>query len=239
MQNDKLLIYLAGSEKKSFKELFDNYDFLYNHLVSYYYISKSKGNLFYNYLKNKTLNILVDSGAHTFHTSKNINWVDYTEGYGRWINLTDSENVVGYFEMDIDNRIGHKKVKLLRKILEDYSDKIIPVWHKNRGIKEWVRLSHNYDYISFSCLPIENLSTEDMVKMVDIAHDNGCKVHGLGGTNKRIYGVGVDSVDSASWIYGIWGRFGNKFVNNTISTEKLHYMNYNLWRERQKRYGGF
>ena len=42
--------------------------------------------------------------------------------------------------MDVDNIIGYEKVLELRKILLEATDKIIPVWHKNRGIDEFKKM---------------------------------------------------------------------------------------------------
>ena len=105
-------------------------------LTSFYYISNSN----YDYVKRVRDNselILVDSGAHSFQKGKKVDWDKYTKDYAEFIKKFDRPNVLGYFEMDVDNIIGYEKVLELRKVLESVSDKIIPVWHKNRGINEF------------------------------------------------------------------------------------------------------
>ena len=111
-----------------------NIKMLYN-LMSYYYI---KGKIqVAEYIRDNSEEVLIDSGAHSFQKGKKVDWVKYTNEYAEFIKKFDRPNVVGYFEMDVDNIIGYDKVLELRKILERVSKKIIPVWHKNRGIEEY------------------------------------------------------------------------------------------------------
>ena len=133
----------------------------------YDYISKKK--ILDKYLSFRSLSdlILIDSGAHTFHTAQNIDFEKYTYEYADFIKKTDNPKVTGYFEMDIDNRIGYKKVLKLREILDETSDKIIPVWHKNRGFKNYKKMCRNYDYVSISCLPIEGIPNKDLIKFLN------------------------------------------------------------------------
>lgn len=108
-------------------------------LISFYYVNK--GN--YEYCKDLRDNsklMLIDSGAHSFQKGKQVDWEAYTREYAKFIKEFDRPNVVGFFEMDVDNIIGYDKVLELRKILEEVSDKIIPVWHKNRGIEEFKKM---------------------------------------------------------------------------------------------------
>lgn len=206
----------------------------YYGLYSYYYLSKVNHD-FQNHSRNFN-EVLIDSGAHTFHTSKNIDFVDFTKKYADWISINDKKNITGFFEMDIDNRIGYKNVLKLRGILEKVSDKIIPVWHKNRGISKFVEMCQNYDYVSISCLKIENISYEDLFKYVDIAHDNNCKIHGLGGTRKEIIeNVPFNSVDSISWFAPVqYNKLG--VSNYTESYQNIALYSYVEALKMQKKY---
>lgn len=233
-------IFLAGSEHQCLLNYVDEHDVkAINHLFSYYYIRKKNKLDSYLKFKKKSEKILIDSGAHTFHTAKNENFLEYTISYADFIKKYDSENVVGYFEMDIDNRIGYKNVLKLREILDDVSDKIIPVWHKNRGFKNFKKMCRNYDYVSISCLPIEGIPDNDLHKFVKVAHDNDCLIHGLGGTRKYILdNVPFDSVDSASWLFSaINGRYNSKRINRDSVTycEKL-ILSWFDWRKKQRFY---
>lgn len=111
-------------------------------LMSFYYI-KSKKELAI-YIRDRSELIEIDSGAHSFQKGKKVDWVEYTKQYAEFIKEFDRPNVVGYFEMDVDNIIGYDKVLELRKILESVSNKIIPVWHKNRGIEEYKKMCKDY-----------------------------------------------------------------------------------------------
>ena len=234
-------LYLAASEHQCMHEylLKTKIEPLY-HLFSYFYISKNQTNYKnYSIFSAKSKNILIDSGAHTFHTAKNVDFLEYTKRYSEFIKENDSSNVVGYFEMDIDNRIGYKKVMKLRKMLEEVNDKIIPVWHKNRGFKNFKKMCRNYDYVAISCLKIEGIPDQDLFKFVDVAHDNGCLIHGLGGTRKFILNnVPFDSVDSASWLFSaVNGRYKSKHIDRNSLTycEKL-VLSLLDWRKKQRYY---
>ena len=231
-------IYLAASETQAFIDYAKKHTELipYNHLFSYFYTRQKTKLQNYLTLQPRIQNVLIDSGAHTFHTAQNANFTDYTLAYADFIKKTDKPNVRGYFEMDIDNRIGFKNVLKLRRILEEFTDKIIPVWHKNRGFKKYRRMCRNYNYVSISCLPIEGIPDNDLLKFVEVAHDNDCLIHGLGGTRKFILNhVPFDSVDSASWMFSaVNGRFNSKRIKRgSISNEEKVILSFLDWRRKQ------
>ena len=111
-------------------------------LMSYYYIQKQRE--LADYIKKNSELILIDSGAHSFQKGKKVDWVQYTKEYAKFIREFDEPKVLGYFEMDVDNIIGYEKVLELRKILETVSNKIIPVWHKNRGVDDFKKMCQQY-----------------------------------------------------------------------------------------------
>lgn len=229
-------IFLAGSEFQCLLEYVLTKDIKpINHLFSFYYIHEK--NILKEYLqfKSKSKRILIDSGAHTFHTAKNIDFTEYTRHYCEFIQKYDDDNVVGYFEMDIDNRIGYKNVLKLRKIMEETTDKVIPVWHKNRGFNNFKKMCSNYDYVSISCLPIEGIPDTDLIKFVNTAHDYNCKIHGLGGTRKFILNnVPFDSVDSASWLFSaVNKRYEGKRISSNVHYKYLTMLSFLTWRKKQ------
>ena len=236
-----MLIFLSGSENNVIFDYMENNNIeMYYHLFSYYYLSQN--NKIYNrLLKNKDnfRSILIDSRAHTFHTAKNLDFKKYTENYANWIEEFDDKNVLGYFEMDIDNRIGYDEVLKLRKILDDKSDKIIPVWHKNRGISEFIKLCKDYDFVSISCLPIEGIKFEDFKEFIRIAHKYDSKIHGLGGTRKNILNeCAFDAVDSASWLFeSVYNRYNGRRVNpEKTDKNNLLILSFLKWRKKQLYY---
>ena len=192
-------------------------------LMSYYYI-KSNMELA-EFIRDNSELIMIDSGAHSFQKGKKVNWEEYTKQYAQFIKNFDRPNVVGYFEMDVDNIIGYNKVLELRKTLENVSDKIIPVWHKSRGIDEFKKMCKDYSGKTIAITGFKNEDIKDSQYMMFLkyAKKYNCKVHCLGMTRKKILDkVPFDYVDSSSWKQqAIYGRIANRGkVTKSFSKEK-------------------
>ena len=170
-------------------------------LESFYYIKKES---FMDYVKNNfsSEDFLLDSGAFTFikQKSKKINFEQYIEQYIEFINKYD---IKYFFELDVDVIFGHEKVKEIRKYIEQKTNKkTIPVWHKSRGIEEYIKLSKEYDYIAIGGIVTKEIAKKDykiLNPLIDIAHKNNCRVHGLGFTPMDITKYNFDTSDSTSW----------------------------------------
>jgi len=211
-------IFLSGLEASG--EFFDidrmipKYKFI---LCSFYYL---KQEIFETILR-KSDEMLIDSGAHSFQKGKKVDWVAYTKRYAEWIRANDCEKIVGYFEMDVDNIIGYDKVLELRKILESVSDKIIPVWHKNRGVEEFKKMCHDYAgrVVAVTGFKNEDIQDHQYLMFLKYAKQCGCRVHCLGMTRKKILDqVPFDYVDSSSWKQaGIYGKIGDRKVSREFS----------------------
>lgn len=182
-------------------------------LMSFYYLQKKQLEIGIR-IRDNSEEILIDSGAHSFQKGKKVNWVEYTEKYAEFIKNFDRPNVIGYFEMDVDNIIGYDKVLELRKILENVSDKIIPVWHKNRGIEDYKKMCQQYrnKIIAITGFKNEDIKDEQYLMFLKYAKKYNCKVHCLGMTRKKILDkVPFDFVDSSSWKQSaIFGRIDNQ-----------------------------
>lgn len=222
-------------------------------LMSFYYIRQGKNKIFeYSKLvRDNSESILIDSGAHSFQKGKKVDWVEYTKEYAEFIKKFDKPNVIGYFEMDVDNIIGYDKVLELRKILESASDKIIPVWHKNRGLENFKQMCKDYKgkVVAITGFKNEDIKDDQYVMFLKYAKKYNCKVHCLGMTRKNILdSVPFDFVDSSSWIQcAIYGRTidGRKVSNidyahtnkpkvikqNYIDSMKMQEHYYNKWRK--------
>jgi len=190
----------------------NNVKFKYN-LISYFYVRKTKMKLA-EFIRDNSEEILIDSGAHSFQKGKKVNWDDYTKEYAEFIKRFDRSNVIGYFEMDVDNIIGYDKVLELRKILESVSNKIIPVWHKNRGIDEFKKMCQDYagKIIAITGFKNEDIKDEQYLMFLKYAKKYNCKVHCLGMTRKKVLDkVPFDYADSSSWKQsGIYGRIDGR-----------------------------
>lgn len=181
-------------------------------LMSYYYI---RGKIpLAQFIRDNTDEILIDSGAHSFQKGKKVNWLEYTRQYADFIKNFDRPNIVGYFEMDVDNVIGYEKVLELRKILHQVTDKIIPVWHKSRGIENFKEMCKNYSgkVVAISGFKNEDIRDEQYIMFVKYAKKYNCRIHCLGMTRKAILDkVPFDYVDSSSWVQqSVFGRIGDK-----------------------------
>lgn len=237
------------NSKKSLAQFLceNNIKFKYN-LMSYYYI-KNKHELA-EYIRNNSEEILIDSGAHSFQKGKKVDWTKYTQEYAEFIKKFDKPNVIGYFEMDVDNIIGYDKVLELRKVLEKVSNKIIPVWHKNRGIEEYKKMCNDYagKIIAITGFKNEDIKDEQYLMFLKYAKKYNCKVHCLGMTRKKVLDkVPFDYVDSSSWKQsGIYGRIDGKgkvtkefskvkrevvFLENYKVGMKMQEHYYNKWKK--------
>lgn len=181
-------------------------------LESFYYINENFIKLL-PYLDD----VLIDSGAFTFMQNKkttNINWDDYVEKYGNFIK---KYKIKKYFELDIDKIVGYEEVKRLRNKLENIVGwKCIPVFHRNRGKDEFLKLIKEYNYIALGGIAIKDINRTEYKYFkwfIDEAHKKNCKIHGLGFTNlEGIKKYHFDSVDSTTWVSG--NRFGKVYKFN-------------------------
>lgn len=230
-------IYLAGTEDRSKQMIKDCEKYCLSTSQEHLDIEKSghEGNLFtgtnilqsYYYCNEFTekviipscKNFMLDSGAFTFFSSgKKVDWNKYIEEYADFINRND---VKLFFELDIDVLIGYENVLKLRKRLEQLTNKkCIPVWHKSRGLDEFIKMCKEYDYVAIGGIVSKEITQKDykyFPKFINIAHENGAKIHGLGFTNlEGLTKYHFDSVDSTSWVSG--NRFGSiyKFNGKTM-----------------------
>lgn len=226
-------IYLAGTEERSKQMVKDCEDYCTSTKLENSAIEKSgyEGNLFSgtnilqsfyycNDFTEKVIipsceNFMLDSGAFTFFSSgKNVDWNEYIKKYAEFINRN---NIKLFFELDIDVLIGYENVLKLRKRLETLTNKkCIPVWHKSRGLDEFIKMCKEYDYVAIGGIVSKEITSKEykyFPKLIKIAHENGAKIHGLGFTNLAgLTKYHFDSVDSTSWVSG--NRFGAVYKFN-------------------------
>lgn len=187
-------------------------------LESYYYASLKtlKYLPFYK-------DFLLDSGAFTFFSSgKVVDWEKYVEEYAKFI---VDNNIKKFFELDIDVLVGYPYVKSLRKKLEYLTgQKCIPVWHKSRGLDDFIELCNEYSYVAVGGIVSKEITQDEyelFSYLINEAHKRGVKVHGLGFTNlEGMKKYHFDSVDSTSWTTG--NRFGAIYKFNGKTMEKVN-----------------
>lgn len=241
-------IFLSGMENGSISKYLieekDNIKPKYS-LMSFFYIKNAKKEAV-EYIRDASEEVLIDSGAHSFQKGKKVDWEKYTEQYAEFIKNFDRPNVIGYFEMDVDNIIGYDKVLELRKKLESVSNKIIPVWHKNRGIKEFKKMCQDYagKIIAITGFKNEDIQDHQYLMFLKYAKKYNCRVHCLGMTRRKILDeVPFDYTDSSTWVQNaIYGRIGvdrkkkvtKNFSKNNRKTVYLE--NYKEGMKMQKHY---
>lgn len=167
---------------------------------------------------------MLDSGAYTlcYGAKKTVDIPSYVDSYMRYVKDNDVEL---YFELDIDDVIGIGEVERYRRLIEGYVGRqCIPVWHEGRGHDGWLRMCDEYPYVAIGGIADKGrASIEPLIpRMVEEAHDRGVMVHGLGyARTSRLGEMGFDSIDSASWTWGL----------------KRHYLF--MWDGRSMSYNGF
>lgn len=207
-------VFLAGTGAIKNPEVLEKADYI---LESFYSIRPNQVAM-----AKKCKMFLLDSGAFTFMNNtkkgKNVDWMAYIESYIDFINEHDIQY---FFELDIDVIVGYEKVKELRRILERKTGKkCIPVWHKERGKEEFIKMCKEYDYVSIGGLVGQGYSQKHWKYFpwfIDTAHKYGAKIHALGFTSlPGLEKYNFDSVDSTTWLNG--ERFGevHLFRNGTI-----------------------
>lgn len=201
---------------------------------------------------------LLDSGAFTFmHSNAKADIKKYLDEYIDFINKYDIKH---FFELDLYTVIGIEQTYKMTKYLEKRTGKkSIPVFHKCLGMDRYRKMCQEYDYVAIGasgmtqeCKWVNNAKI--LNKMVSIAHEHGCKVHGLGYTrlsNLNNTKIPFDTVDSSSCDSG--SRFGVLFFikhgeicKKSIKKEGLRLTtlkelsehNFNVWIEFQKIKGG-
>lgn len=240
------------SAQQAIEKLLNDGKKLHYNLMSYYYIKPNN----YDYVKKIRDNselILIDSGAHSFQFGAKVNFEEYTKKYAEFIKDFDRPNVLGYFEMDIENVIGYDKVKELRKILENVSDKIIPVWHPGRGIKDYEEMCKQYHgkVIAIGGFRGTDIKDDQFIMFMKVAKKYNCKVHCLGMTRTKVLDkVPFDFTDSSTWLTqvnygGVYfgkGRFAkvkgeakiNQYIFNYLQGMKMQEHYHKKWRRECK-----
>lgn len=246
-----MLICLAALE--NYKELMNECEdgFLKYGLISYYYL-KNQETL--EKLLKKVDYLLIDSGGHSFRHGKKINMDEFTNKYVEFVkNNTNNPQILGFFEMDIDNVVGYEKVIEYRKKLESVSDKIIPVWHRERGITNYIEMCKEYSGKRIALPGFANCEIEDgqFNLFINTAHKYNCNVHILGMTRfaliKTLNLKKYDSVDSSTWKQaGVYGtiqlpkedltRHLMYSLQGLKNPKEVDFINFSSAKEIQKKY---
>jgi hypothetical protein len=151
-------------------------------------------------------NFLLDSGAFSFMSGKEISKEKMEQFVLRYIEFINLYDIQHFIEVDVDSIYGLDQVERWRELIEkETGKKTIPVWHRWRGIEYWKDMVRNYRYVAMGSQvqKVFNISQQDydnIKKLVFYAYTKGVKVHGLGFTKtKELPDYKYFSVDSSSW----------------------------------------
>lgn len=173
---------------------------------------------------------LLDSGAFIFiNKSKKASKFSeealkkYIDDYIEFINQYDINQ---FFEMDIDCLVGYDKVKEIRQHIENNTGKkVIPVWHRSRGMEEFHDMCKEYKYVAVGGIAAGEIKRSEydfLCGLCDIAHSYGCKIHGLGYSPLSVLNerkCPFDTIDSTTWIGHRYGDYFN-FYNGKLEKIK-------------------
>lgn len=161
---------------------------------------------------------MLDSGVFSFINSGKKFDDKYVHQYADYIK---ENKIKSYVELDVDQLIGVKETRKLRDKLEKLVGwPSIPVWHTIRGKEAFLQDAKEYPRICLGFFLTEGLPTALTEKytpwFIDKAHENNCKLHGLGFTKTTLLPkFHFDSVDSSTWSFGQRGGWTCRFNPTT------------------------
>ena len=179
--------------------------------------------------------VFLDSGAYSLQQHKHkINWDKYVVEYARFVKR-NSDVFDEYVELDIDNRVGLKRVEEYRDFLTRYVGREpIVVWHMNRGKEYWLKMCEKYRYLGIPIRFVSRTPVKVIKWFVDTAHRYGRRIHGFGVGNRNLYFIGFDSIDTSSWGLGaVYGRY-NISNRGLYLSDHLIPLQYSINREKNK-----
>lgn len=175
-------------------------------------------------------NYLLDSGAFSImmnpKSSQKFEIMDYTEKYAKFIK---ENNIEDFIELDIDSIYGiNVYIDCLHKLQDITGKNPIKVFHMWRGKDYFLELVKKEKRIAISRIASagnsNKLKESDFIlinDLIQIAHDNNCKVHGLGITGSaELRKYNFDSIDSSSWNSGVRSGSFCRFDGHSINVYK-------------------
>ena len=156
-------------------------------------------------LNKSGVSIFVDSGAHSIQVkgggkSAKYELEEYMEEYIKFLKKY-KDVIKTYVELDVEDVIGVEKVNEWYERMLSEGLNPLRVWHPERGLQNWKDETKKFDYIGigkFTQLPLPVLK-----RMMEIAENNKCKVHGFGCTDPTlIQALPFYTTDSTSWLVG-------------------------------------
>lgn len=152
--------------------------------------------------------VFSDSGAFTILDAKNgsVDLDSFTDKYIDYINSSPKHCI--FVELDVENAgYSKQKVDQIYKRLCSTGRHIARVWHKERGIAEF--MSYCYEGNFFCISQPTTFPEENLLRLVYHAYEKGAKTHALGLGGPALWmKVPFFSCDSSTWNTGLmsYGR---------------------------------
>lgn len=175
--------------------------------------------------RNRSGNLILDSGAFTFMNGKTISKSEMDSYCQKYIDFIKKYHIKNYVELDVDALFGTEQAMKYRKKLEsEIGYQCMPIWHPERGMQSFKQDVEKYDYIGIGGLAIKTIKRSDWEKLkmlTSYARKRHTKLHAMGFTPSHdVYKYGFYSSDSSTWNSSV--KYGNvsRFDGNGISTLK-------------------
>lgn len=198
-------------------------------LFSFAYLTNViKNHPFYKDLmleRNRSGNLILDSGAFTFMNGKKISKSEMDSYCQKYIDFVKKYHIRNYVELDVDAVFGTDQAMKYREKLEsEIGYQCMPIWHKERGMQAFKQDVEKYDYIGIGGIAMKQIKKSDLKNfkmLTSYARKRHTKIHAMGFTPSHdVYKYGFYSSDSSSWNSSV--RYGgvSRFDGTGISTLK-------------------
>lgn len=197
-------VYLAGTKGEDTPARGGNTHFFkgsFNMLESFYYIKDWQTKWI---ISPHCRSFMLDSGAFTFMSKKSVGTTKLNEYVDNYISFIKKYKIDLFFELDIDSIVSYDEVlKIREKIEKNTGKQTIPVWHKSRGIKEFIEICKSHQYVAVGGIVTKEIPRNKyavFLELIRIAHKHGAKIHGLGiCSQSSLFKYPFDSVDCTTW----------------------------------------
>jgi hypothetical protein len=144
---------------------------------------------------------------------------EFARTFIEYVESADARSWDYIVELDVDElpEWGVERADKFRRYLHGaLGDRLLPVWHAQRGLDGWREMIRTFPYVCLSPTKVFNRSgrADGMIAgMIADAHAAGCDVHILGVETVKWFELGSDSIDASSWTAG--ARFGEFKLGNS------------------------